>query len=407
MTMIQFNWIWKIIIQYMMLILHTQPEIVNTERSMKTIFSCLNRTAGFYADINASCKIYHTCDEYGNKFTYHCPEETAFRQDALICDHAHLVQCQGSIISSTKEYIKEEKDNSSDTKHSIDNDQSLFHSFYMTQPTNTSNKERYGFVFNSRQIFKNFNKTETTGRDIISSFYPLSYINYTTNIPIDHSINTQSMHIISQYNENGLRKNENFSTPSQSFHEKDKLNEKLIRMNQKGYLYQKVNDALYSFLKLPSNTFSGSNQTQENNVKIYQSTKNPIDFLKLSPINYRNYPYLETLKSIQKNTKMISTTVHSTTASMTLSTTEIPVYALTLSLKPLIPSELEYDPYYPKFSTTTEPYYTSTQNLKEWSTQTVRSTTHLELPAVLPDLNSLDDIVDRRKLLYIPRIKFN
>ena len=356
---------------------------------MKVSFSCLNRTAGFYADINANCKIYHTCDEYGNKFTYQCPEETAFRQDALICDHAHLVQCQGNTLTNTKEHIKEKEDNNSDTKHSVHKNQSFSHSFHVTQSRKMNDGERYGSVFNATHLFMNLNKTKPTEKDIRSSFYSFNYINSTTSIPINYSANTR---IQSMHNENALRKNENYSI--QNFHEKNKLNEK-SRTNQKDYLYQKINDASY--------------KTQENNIN-YQATKNPIDLLKLPSINYRNYPYLETLKSIQKNTKVPSTTARSITASISI--TELPVYALTLSLKPLIPSELEYDPYYPKFSTTTESYYTSTHNLKEWShvrnsSQILRATIHLKLPSVLPDLNSLDDIVDRRKLLYIPRIKFN
>ncbi|XP_043518594.1 uncharacterized protein LOC122533194 isoform X1 [Frieseomelitta varia] len=389
--MIQLRWIWKIIFRCTMLVLYTQFEIFNAVNSMKASFSCLNRTAGFYADVNASCKIYHTCDEYGNKFTYQCPEETAFRQDALICDHAHLVQCQGNTLTNTKEYIKEKEGNNSDAKNSVHKNRSFSHSFHVTQPRKMNDGERHGSVFNATHLFMDLNKTKPTEKDIRSSFYSFNYITSTTSIPINYSINTR---IQSTHNENALRKNENYSIQSQNFHEKNKLNEK-PRSNQKDYLYQKINDASY--------------KTQENNIN-YQATKNPIDLLKLPSINYRNYPYLETLKSIQKNTKIPSTTARSITASISI--TELPVYALTLSLKPLIPSELEYDPYYPKFSTTTESYYTSTHNLKEWprvrnSSQILQATIHLKLPSVLPDLNSLDDIVDRRKLLYIPRIKFN
>ncbi|KOX70686.1 hypothetical protein WN51_05263, partial [Melipona quadrifasciata] len=300
----------------------------NTVSAMKASFSCLNRTAGFYADINASCKIYHTCDEYGNKFTYQCPEETAFRQDALICDHAHLVQCQGNTLTNTKEYIKEKEDNNSDTKNSVHKNQSFSHSFHVTQPRKMNNEEKYGSVFNATHIFMNLNKTKPTEKDIRSSFYSFNYINFTTSIPINYSINTR---IQSMHNENGFKKNENYSIQSQNVHEKNKLNEK-SRTSQKDYLYQKINDASY--------------KTEENNIN-YQATKNPIDLLKIPSINYRNYPYLETLKVKKK--------------------------------------------------------WSHVRN----STQILRATIHLKLPSVLPDLNSLDDIVDRRKLLYIPRIKFN
>ncbi|KAK1117586.1 hypothetical protein K0M31_015762 [Melipona bicolor] len=395
--MIQLRWNrWKIIFRYVTLVLYTQFEMFNTVSATKASFSCLNRTAGFYADINASCKIYHTCDEYGNKFTYQCPEETAFRQDALICDHAHLVQCnhQGNALTNTKEYIKEKEDNNSDTKNSVHENRSFSHSFHATQPRKMNNGEKYGSVFNATRLFTNLNKTKPTEKDVRSSFHSFNYINSTTSIPINYSINTR---IQSAQNENGLKKNENYSIQSENFHEKNKLLNEKSRTSQKDYSYEKINDVSYK------------TQENNNNINYQESTKNPIDLLKFPSINYRNYPYLETLKSIQKITKVPSATARSVTS---IPITELPVYALTLSLKPLIPNELEYDPYYPKFSTTTESYYTSTHNLKGWSrvrnsTQIPRATIHLKLPSVLPDLNSLDDIVDRRKLLYIPRIKFN
>ncbi|CAL7950920.1 unnamed protein product [Xylocopa violacea] len=407
------KWILKIIFQYTMFILHTQCETFNIVIPVKTGFSCLNKTAGFYADTNANCKIYHTCDEYGNKFTYYCPKETAFRQDALICDHAHLVQCQGSISSNTTKYTEQKGNNSCCIEDSADRDQSFAHSLHITQPLRTNNKMGYGFSFSARQPDKNFTKMVTGKSNITNIFYSLNYTSPTTNIPIEHSVNTEIQYTsaINQHYKNGLRRNDNFSIQNDNFHDKAKLNEK-PKMDQHNVLNQKVSDGLYNFLKQPSNTFSGNNQTQENNVKNYQPTKSPNNLLKLSSMNHRNYPYLETLKSIQKNTKIPSTTVSATVGNIALTTTELPVYALTLSLKPLIPSELEYDPYYPRFSTTTEPYYTPTHNIKELShvkdsTQTIWSTTHFELPSVLPDLNVLEDIVDRRKLLYIPRVKFN
>lgn len=380
-------------------------DIVN---SVKVNFSCLNRTAGFYADTDANCKIYYTCDEYGNKFTYHCPEETAFRQDALICDHAHLVHCEKSISRSTlKEYNeKPEETKDDDSSYLIkDKGRSLFPSFPVTQLMKTNNEVGYKFISNSDRLFKNLDKT--TENKAIDSFYPSNYNNVATN----SETNTGTRYMIGEYDKNGLKKNESFSIRIQSFYDKDKRNEKST-LNQRDYSQRKMNDAVYNLLKVSSNTLSQNIQTQGNNVKDYQPVKNADHFLKLSSINYRNYPYLETLKSIQRNTKILPTTAGTATTNISLATTELPVYALTLSLKPLIPNELEYDPYYPGYSTTTETYYTPVQNIKEWSlvgnsTRTMWSNIHFQLPSVLPDLNSLDDIVDRRKLLYIPRIKFN
>ncbi|KAG7200982.1 hypothetical protein KM043_003338 [Ampulex compressa] len=70
-----------------------------TPPPVRSNFSCYAREPGFYADVQANCRVYHTCDDYGNKFSYRCPEETAFRQDALICDHAHLVDCRATAHS--------------------------------------------------------------------------------------------------------------------------------------------------------------------------------------------------------------------------------------------------------------------------------------------------------------------
>lgn len=116
-------------------------------------------------------------------------------------------------------------------------------------------------------------------------------------------------------------------------------------------------------------------------------------------------PYSETLRSIQANA------ARTTSVQSVKSTTEIPVHALTLSLKPLVPNELEYDPYYPKQPTSTEAYYTpSDANTRSFSSgQTPLSTVArfnlpFEIPSVLPDLNGLEDLIDRRKFFYIPRV---
>lgn len=117
-------------------------------------------------------------------------------------------------------------------------------------------------------------------------------------------------------------------------------------------------------------------------------------------------PYSETLRSIQTNAHARHT------ESSTKPTTEIPVHALTLSLKPLVPNELEYDPYYPKQPTSTEAYYTpgkpdANAQAPFSSSQSppvvARPSVPFKLPPVLPDLNDLDDLVDRRKFFYIPR----
>ncbi|XP_017888512.1 uncharacterized protein LOC108629987 [Ceratina calcarata] len=385
-------WTLRVFIQHVMFIFLAQFNVFSTGIAMRTTsFSCLNRTAGFYADLSTNCKLYHTCDEYGNKFTYYCPKETAFRQDALICDHAHLVQCQGHNATEYEEANE-------DTDSSCVRNSQKSHFSYTTEPViKMNNKMEQQSVFNFKQTNKNAsNKTESK---IMNTLYSLNYFNFTTNAPIERT-KTQYNNIATT---NQYRAS--FSIQNPSLYDKNKLNKK-PRMEQQGS-NQRTSD-----LKQSSNTFSGIIRNAENNAKDYQSTKSSNNFLQPPLTNYRNYPYLETLKSIQKNTKIPSTTIGIRATSIVATATELPVHALTLSLKPLVPGELEYDPYYPRVSTTTESYYTPMHSANEslydkTSTSTTWSISNFELPSVLPDLNFLQDIVDRRKLLYIAPLKYN
>ncbi|XP_055609172.1 location of vulva defective 1 [Uranotaenia lowii] len=59
----------------------------------KTSFSCAGRAAGYYADVETGCQIYHMCDGLGRQFSYECPNTTLFQQRMLICDHWYMVNC--------------------------------------------------------------------------------------------------------------------------------------------------------------------------------------------------------------------------------------------------------------------------------------------------------------------------
>ncbi|XP_058119614.1 uncharacterized protein LOC131284796 [Anopheles ziemanni] len=59
----------------------------------KTSFSCTGRAAGYYADVETGCQIYHMCDGLGRQFSYACPNTTLFQQRMLICDHWYMVNC--------------------------------------------------------------------------------------------------------------------------------------------------------------------------------------------------------------------------------------------------------------------------------------------------------------------------
>ncbi|KZC11545.1 hypothetical protein WN55_02827 [Dufourea novaeangliae] len=252
------------------------------------------------------------------------------------------------------------------------------------QSRKTHSVVQRGYTFNLHKVLQNFNKTNITEEKIMNDFHPQ------TETFKNQQIKSKS--------------NEHFFIASQIFPNKDKLTEH-TESNQQNYVNTKTNITLHNFLKLPLQTFSANIQNQQSNTNSNQTAKNRTDFYKVPCINHRNDPYVETLNSIQKST-IIPLTRTSTT--VTNVTTELPIYALTLSLKPLIPRELDYDPYYPKF-TSTESYYSSSRipnKLPYVKTilQKSWSNTHIELPSVLPDLRSLEDIVDRRKLFYIPRI---
>ncbi|KRG00679.1 mucin-5B isoform X2 [Drosophila mojavensis] len=61
--------------------------------TQKTSFSCAGRPAGYYADVETGCQVYHMCDGLGRQFSYTCPNTTLFQQRMLICDHWYMVNC--------------------------------------------------------------------------------------------------------------------------------------------------------------------------------------------------------------------------------------------------------------------------------------------------------------------------
>ncbi|CAK1555080.1 unnamed protein product [Leptosia nina] len=61
-----------------------------------TRFTCQGRPAGYYADVETGCQIYHMCDGLGRQFSYSCPNTTLFQQRMLICDHWYMVNCSNS-----------------------------------------------------------------------------------------------------------------------------------------------------------------------------------------------------------------------------------------------------------------------------------------------------------------------
>jgi len=61
-------------------------------------FSCGSKNqAGFYADVDAQCQVFHRCDPQGNQTDYLCVNSTVFNQITLVCDSWFNVDCGRSI----------------------------------------------------------------------------------------------------------------------------------------------------------------------------------------------------------------------------------------------------------------------------------------------------------------------
>ncbi|OQV19724.1 hypothetical protein BV898_06263 [Hypsibius exemplaris] len=64
----------------------------------RTSFSCDSKAqAGFYADPEAQCQVFHRCDLNLNQTSYICVNTTVFNQITLVCDNWYNVDCGKSI----------------------------------------------------------------------------------------------------------------------------------------------------------------------------------------------------------------------------------------------------------------------------------------------------------------------
>ncbi|XP_012214919.1 uncharacterized protein [Linepithema humile] len=364
----------------------TEEVFNTTPPTVKTNFSCFNRPMGFYADVEANCRVYHTCDDHGNKFSYRCPEETAFRQDALICDHAHLVDCQAPAYQSAQ-YSDENADKDKAIRSPIasvdpfdDHRPSFSRFFQVIQQPEKSASNKPGLVFRASLFLREQDRTRNqvgqTAKWNANSKNGLAVS--TTRAPIER---------INNWNPRNNKPNQ---SPRQS------LSSSATRA------FARDKSSAY-----PSRSFAPTSNSSPARTTalpdVIQRSPSPREKSPSSSYNSDYHPYSETLRSIQINAQP--------TDDKEIPTTEIPVHALTLSLKPLMPNELEYDPYYPKQPTSTEAYYTPSSRNEIDANARLSSSSQappigrlpFEIPSVLPDLNALEDLVDRRKLFYIPR----
>ncbi|KAK5649284.1 hypothetical protein RI129_000313 [Pyrocoelia pectoralis] len=75
----------------------------------KTKFSCHDLEAGYYADLETDCQVFHICDE-GRKLSFLCPNGTVFQQGELICDWWYKVNCTSapSLYEESAEILQRE-----------------------------------------------------------------------------------------------------------------------------------------------------------------------------------------------------------------------------------------------------------------------------------------------------------
>ncbi|KAI2798441.1 hypothetical protein BLOT_012722 [Blomia tropicalis] len=60
----------------------------------RTSFNCRDhKWAGYYADVETQCQVFHICQTGGRKNSFLCPNGTMFNQQLFICDWWHNVQC--------------------------------------------------------------------------------------------------------------------------------------------------------------------------------------------------------------------------------------------------------------------------------------------------------------------------
>nr|CAD7571646.1 unnamed protein product [Timema californicum] len=59
-------------------------------------FTCSQRQAGYYADPEAGCQVWHWCLPSGQKYSFLCPNGTLFNQAVRVCDWWFNVDCKTS-----------------------------------------------------------------------------------------------------------------------------------------------------------------------------------------------------------------------------------------------------------------------------------------------------------------------
>jgi len=59
-------------------------------------FTCDGQIAGYYADPEAQCQVWHWCLPTGQMYSFLCPNQTMFNQNHRVCDWWYNVKCDQS-----------------------------------------------------------------------------------------------------------------------------------------------------------------------------------------------------------------------------------------------------------------------------------------------------------------------
>ncbi|XP_012268572.2 uncharacterized protein LOC105693309 [Athalia rosae] len=370
-----------------------------TPRPINSNFTCAGRLAGYYADLSSNCRVYHNCDDQGNKFSYHCPEMTAFRQEALVCDHAHLVDCQTAATQILINRAEKSKKTvgASPTVTTINPFSNLF-----IRKDAAASQVSKPWPANVR--FKTAVAQETPfhlGLDARHTFAGMASTfasNQTTVAQLASGRNSGMEKIAMPFDYRWVQFSGDRPKSKSNGSRFDGSTGRDLIANSRGHLGWKFTNRSISTAEINAD---GEHHTQPS---AYEYSR-----MKSSPMTSRSGSYPEINGTNTKSTQ-ISGQTKLTPSLTTLSPSDILFPDFTASLKPLVPNALEYDPYYPREPwTTTETYYTPSERSESPRAfdspnfQPSLIGVRFKIPDILPDLNTIDDIVERRKHFFIPR----
>ncbi|XP_057339646.1 GATA zinc finger domain-containing protein 4-like [Microplitis mediator] len=357
-------------------------------RLFTSSFSCKNRNTGFYADVESNCQLYYTCDDHGNKFLYNCPQDTVFNQETLVCDHTYRVDCK-KFVKSISQIVQTQKTQENGDEDSVKSNKSRntdkFSKFirFTPQPSlflssfQENNKKLSAFGGNSSTSFKDH----------------LDSNNYHNSVNNARSLRFNQKNSVSSTSDTFFTLTRSSKIPRLLPSKKqDSENFFSDYENLKNTNFQKSNKVDINKFKEPLEATKPSIDGRS----LYSATLTTIQNDKDNHNNNNN--------NINDNNSSKDRLVISTTPTITAKT-DFPIPNLGGSLF-YRSMDFNDDPYYPRYAASTEQYTFGTfdQTPLSFATQRIgTSTLKFRLLDALPDLSSVEDLVDRRKHHFIPK----